>query len=202
MLAHLQAHEARHVITLEDPIEFIHPPGRGLVHQREVGRHTLGFEPALRAALREDPDVILIGELRDAPSIRLALTAAETGHLVLATLHTAGAAQAVDRLVDVFPAGDKELIRTMLADSLLAVVFQVLLGQAPRVAAHELLVATPAVRNLIREGRLAQLQSVMQTGAAQGMQTLDQSLAQLVRQRRAIPEDARRLARNPENIPS
>lgn len=202
LLAHLQTQAARHVITIEDPIEFIHPPGQGLVHQREVGRHTQGFEPALRAALREDPDVILIGELRDLPTIRLALSAAETGHLVLATVHTASAAQAVDRLVDGFPAGDKELIRTMLADALLAVVFQALLGQSPRVAAHELLVATPAVRNLIRENRLAQLYTVMQTGAAQGMQTLDQSLVQLVRQGRAIPEDARWLARSPENIPS
>ncbi len=202
MVAHLNAHAARHVITIEDPIEFIHPAGRCLIQQRELGSHTRSFEAALRAALREDPDVILVGELRDLPTIGLALRAAETGHLVLATLHTASAAQTVDRLVDVFPAGDKDLVRHQLAESLLAVVSQVLLGTGPRVAAHELLVATPAVRHLIRENRLAQLYSAMQTGAAQGMQTLDQALAQLVRQRRVIPEDARRLARSPENMPS
>lgn len=201
MLAHLNAHAARHVITLEDPIEFLHPAGRCLVHQRELGAHTHGLAQALRAALREDPDVILLGELRDLETIRLALTAAETGHLVLATLHTAGAAQTVDRLVDVFPAGEKELIRSMLAESLLGVVSQALV-RAPlgRVAAHELLVATPAVRHLIRDNKVAQLQSLMQTGAAQGMQTLDQSLAALVRQRLVIPDDARRLARNPDNV--
>jgi twitching motility protein PilT len=201
MLAHLNATVSRHVLTIEDPIEFIHPPGRCLIHQRELGTHTVGFGPALRAALREDPDVIMLGELRDLETIRLALTAAETGHLVLATLHTASAAQAVDRLVDVFPSGDKELIRSMLADSLLAVVSQVLVpGPSGRRAAHELLLATPAVRHLIRENKVAQLYSVMQTGAAHGMQTLDQSLAQLVRQGQVIPEEARRLARSPENM--
>ena len=201
MLAHLNATRASHVLTIEDPIEFIHPPGRCLVHQREVGVHVPSFDAALRAALREDPDVILLGELRDLDTIRLALTAAETGHLVLATLHTASAAKTVDRLVDVFPAGDKELIRAMLAESLLAVVSQALV-RAPhgRVAAHEVLVATPAVRHLIRENKVAQLYSVMQTGAAQGMQTLDQALAQLLRQRLVIPDEARRLARHPENM--
>ncbi len=202
MLAHLNAHADRHLITIEDPIEFIHPPGRCLIHQREVPTHTPGFAQALRAALREDPDVILLGELRDLETMRLALTAAETGHLVLASLHTAGAAQTMDRLVDVFPAGEKDLIRTLLAECLLGVAAQVLV-RAPqgRVAAHELLVATPAVRHLIRENKTAQLQSVMQTGAAQGMQTLDQALARLVREQRAIPDEARRLARNPDNIP-
>lgn len=201
MLAHLNATESRHVITIEDPIEFIHPAGQCLIHQRQVGSHTHGFEQALRAALREDPDVILLGELRDLETIGLALTAAETGHLVLATLHTASAAKTVDRLVDVFPAGDKELIRSMLAESLLAVVSQTLVpAPSGRVAAHELLLATPAVRNLIRENKVAQLYSVMQTGSAQGMQTPDQSLAQLVRQKRVIPDEARRLARSPENI--
>lgn len=201
MLAHLNALTQRHVLTIEDPIEFIHPPGRCLIHQRELGTHTTGFGAALRAALREDPDVIMLGELRDLETIRLALTAAETGHLVLATLHTASAAQAVDRLVDVFPSGDKELIRSMLADSLLAVVSQVLVpGPSGRRAAHELLLATPAVRHLIRDNKVAQLYSVMQTGAAQGMQTLDQALAQLLRQGLVIPEEARRLARSPENM--
>lgn len=202
MLGHLNAQAARHVITIEDPIEFIHPCSRCLIHQREVGQHTAGFSQALRAALREDPDVILLGELRDLQTIGLALTAAETGHLVLATLHTAGAAKAVDRLIDVFPAGDKEMIRSMLAESLLGVASQVLVrGRQGRVAAHELLVATPAVRNLIRENKVAQLYSVMQTGGAQGMQTLDQALAQKVRQGLAISDEARRLARSPENIP-
>lgn len=203
MLAHLNAEQGGHVITIEDPIEFIHPPGRCLIHQRELGAHARSFGQALRAALREDPDVILIGELRDLETIRLALTAAETGHLVLATLHTASAAKTVDRLIDVFPAGDKELIRSMLAESLLAVVSQALVTAAPgRAAAFELLVATPAVRNLIRENKVAQLYSVMQTGAAQGMHTLDQALAELVRRRRVKPEDAKRLARSPDNIPS
>jgi twitching motility protein PilT len=206
MLAHLNHTDAGpggHVITLEDPIEFIHPPGRCLIHQREVGTHARSFDQALRAALREDPDVILVGELRDLATIRLALTAAETGHLVLATLHTAGAAKTVDRLIDVFPAGDKEMIRSMVAESLLAVVSQVLaLGPQGRAAAFELLLATPAVRHLIRENKVAQLYSVMQTGAAQGMQTLDQALAELVRRKRVIPEQARRLARSPDNIPT
>lgn len=201
MLSHLNTQAARHVITIEDPIEFVHGPGRCLIHQREPGAHTADFNQALRAALREDPDVILIGELRDLQTIRLALTAAETGHLVLATLHTASAAKTVDRLVDVFPAGDKEWVRAMLAESLVGVVSQALVrGQPGRVAAHELLVATPAVRHLIRENKVAQLYSVMQTGAAQGMQTMDQALAQRVRQGLVIPDDARRLARSPENI--
>ncbi len=202
MLAHLRSHRASHVITIEDPIEFIHPASPGLLHQREVGLHTQGFAQALRAALREDPDVLMIGELRDLETIRLALSAAETGHLVLATLHTASAPQAVDRLVDVFPPGDKELIRGMLAEALQGVVAQVLLpsGQG-RVAAHELLLATPAVRHLVRENKGAQLYSLMQTGAAQGMATLDQALADLVRRRLVIPAEARRLARNPGNMP-
>jgi twitching motility protein PilT len=204
MLGHLNAEQGVHVITIEDPIEFIHPPGRCLIHQRELGANARSFAQALRAALREDPDVMLIGELRDLETIRLALTAAETGHLVLATLHTASAAKTVDRLIDVFPAGDKELIRSMLAESLLAVVSQALVpaAAAGRVAAFELLLATPAVRNLIRENKVAQMYSVMQTGAAQGMHTLDQALAELVRKRRVKPDDARRLARSPDNIPS
>ncbi len=202
MLGHLNAERAGHVVTLEDPIEFTHPPGRCLIHQRELGLHTRSAARALRAALREDPDVILLGELRNLETMRLALTAAEAGHLVLATLHTASAAQAVDRMVDVFPTGDKPLIRSMLAESLVGVVAQALLPArgGGQVAAFELLQATPAVRHLIREGKTAQLTSAMQTGAAQGMQTLDQALAALVRSQRVIPEAARRLARSPDNL--
>ena len=203
MVAQRNAGAGGHVVTLEDPIEFVHPNGRCLIHQRELGVHTRSFAQALRAALRQDPDVILLGELRDLETLRLALTAAETGHLVLATLHTAGAAQAIDRVIDVFPPDDKPLVRTQLAESLVGIASQALLRSpgGGRVAAFELLQATPAVRNLIREGKVAQLASVMQTGAALGMQTLDQALAALLRQQRVIPEDARRLARNPDNLP-
>jgi twitching motility protein PilT len=192
-----------HLITIEDPIEFVHPSHDGLVHQRQIGIHAPDFKQALRSALREDPDVIMVGELRDLETIRLALTAAETGHLVLATLHTAGAARSIDRLIDVFPGEDKPVVRTMLSESMLAVVSQVLCPgrESGRIAAYEVLVATAAARNLIRENKVAQLYSLMQTGAAQGMQTLDQSLAQSVGQRLVIAEQARRLARNPDNMP-
>jgi twitching motility protein PilT len=191
-----------HLITLEDPIEFLHPGHEGLVHQRQIGTHAADFSQGLRSALREDPDVIMVGELRDLDTVRLALTAAETGHLVLATLHTAGAARSIDRLIDVFPGEDKPVVRTMLSESLLAVVSQVLCPgrESGRIAVHEVLVATAAARNLIRENKVAQLYSLMQTGAAQGMQTLDQSLAQSVGQRLVIAEQARRLARNPDNM--
>lgn len=185
MVDHLNRQRACHLITIEDPIEFVHIPQQALISQREVGVHTADFASALRAALREDPDVLLVGELRDPPTIRLALTAAETGHLVLATLHTHSAPKSVDRIVDVFEAAEKDLVRTMLADSLLAVVCQTLCRRADgqgRVAAHELMLGTPAVRNLVREGKLAQLTSVLQTGAAQGMMTLDQSLGRLLQQ--------------------
>mgnify|MGYP003610259155 CR=1 FL=1 len=175
---------AKHVLTIEDPVEFVYSPDRCLVTQREVGRDTPSFADALKAALREDPDVILLGEMRDLETIRLALTAAETGHLVLATLHTATAAQAVERVVDVFPGSERDLARTLLADVLRAVVAQELLprkdGQG-RVAAHEVLIGTPAVRNLVREQKGAQLLSAMQTGQQFGMQTMAQSLEQLVR---------------------
>ena len=174
---------AKHVLTIEDPVEFVYSPDRCLVTQREVGRDTPSFADALKAALREDPDVILLGEMRDLETIRLALTAAETGHLVLATLHTATAAQAVERIVDVFPGSERDLARTLLADVLRAVVAQELLprkdGQG-RVAAHEVLIGTPAVRNLIREQKGAQLLSAMQTGQQFGMQTMAQSQEQLV----------------------
>jgi twitching motility protein PilT len=202
LLQHLMRTQPGHLITIEDPIEFIHDSQTGLVHQRQLGLHTRDYSEALKSALREDPDVIMIGELRDLDTMRLALTAAETGHLVLATLHTAGAAKTVDRLIDVFPAQDKELVRAMLSQSLLAVSSQILCETpaGPRLAAHEVLVATPAVRNLIRENKVAQLYSAMQTGASQGMQTLEQALGELVRQRAIPAEQAMRLARNPDNM--
>ena len=180
MVNHLNHHLDGHIVTLEDPIEFVHASQRCLIHQREIGRHTASFAAALRAALREDPDVILLGELRDSETIRLALTAAETGHLVLATLHTRGAAQAVERLVDVFPAQEKEQVRSQLAGSLCAVIAQKLQcnQQNSRVALFELLINTPAVANLIREGKTHQLPGVMQTGQQAGMQTFSQSYQQ------------------------
>ncbi len=173
----LNRHQARHIITLEDPIEFVHYSQRSLIQQREIGAHCASFQLGLKAALREDPDVILLGELRDSETIRLALTAAETGHLVLATLHTRGATQAVDRLVDVFPAEEKNLVRTQLAGSLKAVLAQRLVAAKAggRIGLFEVLVATPAVANLIREGKMHQLPGVLQTGAQAGMQTFAQS---------------------------
>ena len=174
---------AKHIITIEDPIEFLHESRTCLVNQREVHRDTPDFGAALRAALREDPDIVLVGEMRDLETIRLALTAAETGHLVLATLHTSSAAKTINRIVDVFPAGEKEMVRGMLAESLRAVISQVLVPKTGggRVAAHEIMLGTPAIRNLIREGKLAQMYSAIQTGQAQGMRTLDQCLGELVR---------------------
>ncbi|RAM64027.1 twitching motility protein PilT [Herbaspirillum rubrisubalbicans] len=194
MVRHINEMRPVHILTIEDPIEFIHEPRRALVTQREIGTHVADFAQALRAALREDPDVLLVGELRDADTIGLALTAAETGHLVLGTLHAASAAKTVDRIIDVFPAGEKEAARALLAEALEGVIAQTLLPSVDglgRVAAHELLVATPAVRNLIREGRNAQLVSVMQAGGAQAMQTLEASLAALVRQGRISEQTAR-----------
>ena len=200
LLQHLMQHQGGHVITIEDPIEFIHDSPKALIHQRELGSHTADFSQALRSALREDPDVIMVGELRDLPTARLALSAAETGHLVLATLHTAGAARTVDRLIDMFP--DKDMVRAMLSQSLLGIASQLLCASqdGPRVAAHEVLVATPAVRHLIRENKVAQLYSAMQSGAASGMQTLEQSLAALVRQQLISAEQARSQARNLDNM--
>ena len=190
---------AAHVLTIEDPIEFVHRSKRCLVHQREVGRDTGGFETALRAALREDPDVILVGEMRDRETIALALTAAETGHLVFATLHTGSAAKTIDRIVDAFPAGEKAGVRTALSESLHAVISQTLVPRigGGRVAAREVLVATPAIRNLIREDKAAQIYSAIQTGAAAGMQTLDQGLAELVRLGVVTLESAREKAKVP-----
>lgn len=182
MIDYLNRHTARHIITLEDPIEFIHHSQRCLIQQRELGRHTRSFIDAVRGALREDPDVLLLGELRDADSIRLALTAAETGHLVLATLHTRNATQAVDRLVDVFPAEEKNFVRTQLAGSLRGIVAQKLVAgcQGERVGLFEILTSTPAVGNLIREGKTHQLADVLQTGAKAGMQTFEQSRLQRI----------------------
>src|SRR5690554_7263248 len=182
MIDYINEHRAAHVLTIEDPIKFVHRSKRCLINQREVHRDTRGFAPALRSALREDPDVIMVGELRDLETIRLALTAAETGHLVFGTLHTTSAAKTIDRIIDVFPGDEKSMVRSMLSESLQAVISQTLLKRigGGRVAAHEILVATAAVRNLIREDKVAQIYSAIQTGGNLGMQTLDASLAKLV----------------------
>ncbi len=193
-----------HIITVEDPIEFVHDAKTCLVSQREVGRHTHSFSAALRSALREDPDVILVGEMRDLETIRLALSAAETGHLVFGTLHTASATKSIDRIIDVFPAEEKEMVRSMLSESLQGVVAQTLCKTADglgRVAAHEIMLGTPAIRNLIREGKVAQMYSSLQTGMSQGMQTLDQSLAELVKRQRIAPAEARSKAKAPALFP-
>ncbi|MBE0488224.1 MAG: type IV pilus twitching motility protein PilT [Halomonas sp.] len=182
MIDFINDNRYEHILTIEDPVEFVHRSKRCLINQREVHRDTHGFAPALRSALREDPDVILVGELRDLETIRLALTAAETGHLVFGTLHTTSAAKTIDRIIDVFPGDEKSMVRSMLSESLQAVVSQALLKRmgGGRVAAHEILIATAAVRNLIREDKVAQIYSAIQTGGNLGMQTLDASLAKLV----------------------
>lgn len=193
MLAHLNHTQPLHILTLEDPIEFVHPSQRSLVQQRKVPGHSADFATALRAALRQDPDVILVGELRDLPTIELALSAAETGHLVLATLHTRSATQAIERLVDVFPGETKALVRQQLSLSLLGVVHQVLCKSVDgtrRVAAHEVLFASPAVRQMIRDNKATQLPNALQTGAQHGMRTLAQSLAQYVAQGVITAEEA------------
>jgi twitching motility protein PilT len=204
MVNHINEHEHGHILTIEDPIEFVHESKKCLINQREVGPHTLSFSNALRAALREDPDVILVGEMRDLETIRLALTGAETGHLVFATLHTSSAAKTIDRIVDVFPAAEKEMVRAMLSESLRAVISQTLLktkdGQG-RVAAHEIMIGTPAIRNLIRENKVAQMYSMIQTGQSMGMQTLDQNLLDLVRRNVVTSAEARVRAMNKESFP-
>ncbi|WP_025674224.1 type IV pilus twitching motility protein PilT [Salinivibrio socompensis] len=184
MIEHINRHQQKHILTIEDPIEFIHPQQQSLVNQREVNRDTQSFQNALRSALREDPDVILVGELRDLETISLALTAAETGHLVFATLHTASAAKSVDRIIDVFPGNDKPLVRSMLSASLQAVVSQQLVKnmQGRRVAAYEIMKVTPAIANLIREDKVAQMTSMIQTGASHGMQTMEQAMTRLADQ--------------------
>jgi twitching motility protein PilT len=191
-----------HILTIEDPIEFVHESKRCLVNQREVHRDTLGFAEALRSALREDPDIILVGEMRDLETIRLALTAAETGHLVFGTLHTTSAAKTIDRVVDVFPAAEKEMVRSMLSESLQAVISQTLLKRrhGGRVAAHEIMRGTPAIRNLIREDKVAQMYSAIQTGQSIGMQTMDQCLQALVEKKLISVETAREKARAPDSI--
>jgi len=204
MIDHINRNRDDHIVTIEDPIEFVHPNRRCLVNQREIGVHTGSFKHALRAALREDPDIVLVGEMRDLETIRLALTAAETGHLVFGTLHTSSAAKTIDRVVDVFPAAEKEMVRAMLSESLIAVISQTLCklkDGSGRVAAHEIMIATSAIKNLIRENKIAQMYSSIQTGQTAGMQTLDQNLTDLVRRNVISPAEARGKAKTPENFP-
>lgn len=191
-----------HILTIEDPIEFVHQSKKCLVNQREVHRDTLGFTEALRSALREDPDIILVGEMRDLETIRLALTAAETGHLVFGTLHTTSAAKTIDRIIDVFPAQEKDMVRSMLSESLEGIISQTLLKRPTggRVAAHEIMIGTPAIRNLIREDKVAQMYSAIQTGAGFGMQTMDQCLSDLLRKGLISKEAAREKAKMPQNF--
>lgn len=202
MLDYLNSTRYQHILTIEDPIEFVHESKKSLVNQREVHRDTLGFAEALRSALREDPDVILVGEMRDLETIRLALTAAETGHLVFGTLHTTSAAKTIDRIVDVFPAEEKSMVRSMLSESLQAVISQTLLKKigGGRVAAHEIMIGTPAIRNLIREDKVAQMYSAIQTGGNLGMQTLDSCLKTLLSRGLISRESAREKAKMPENF--
>ena len=202
MMDYVNNNRYDHILTIEDPIEFVHESKKCLINQREVHRDTHGFSEALRSALREDPDVILVGEMRDLETIRLALTAAETGHLVFGTLHTTSAAKTIDRVVDVFPAAEKPMVRSMLSESLQAVISQTLMKRVGggRVAAHEIMIGTPAIRNLIREDKVAQMYSAIQTGAALGMQTLDQHLKKLVGNKTITPETAREKAKMPDQF--
>jgi twitching motility protein PilT len=191
-----------HILTIEDPIEFVHQSKKCLLNQREVHRDTLGFNEALRSALREDPDIILVGEMRDLETIRLALTAAETGHLVFGTLHTTSAAKTIDRVIDVFPAAEKTMVRSMLSESLRAVIAQTLMKKVGggRIAAWEIMIGTPAIRNLIREDKVAQMYSSIQTGNAVGMTTLDQYLQDLLSKGLITKQDARAKAANKETF--
>lgn len=202
MVDHKNNNEHGHILTVEDPIEFVHESKKCLINQREVHRDTLGFNEALRSALREDPDVILVGEMRDLETIRLALTAAETGHLVFGTLHTSSAAKTIDRIVDVFPAEEKDMIRAMLSESLRAVISQTLLKKhgGGRIAAHEIMIGTAAIRNLIRENKIAQMYSAIQTGQQFGMQTLDQNLQEMVSKGLVNRNEARAKAVNKDNF--
>jgi twitching motility protein PilT len=204
MVNHVNENLHGHILTVEDPIEFVHDSKRCLINQREVGPHTQSFANALKSALREDPDIILVGELRDLETVRLALTAAETGHLVFGTLHTSSAAKTIDRIVDVFPAAEKEMVRSMLSESLKAVISQSLLKTKDgtgRVAAHEIMIGTPAIRNLIREAKVSQMNASIQTGSALGMQTLDQCLTDLVRRNVISMQEARGAATVRDNFP-
>ncbi|QXI28204.1 type IV pilus twitching motility protein PilT [Pseudomonas vanderleydeniana] len=202
MIDHLNNNKHHHILTIEDPIEFVHESKKCLVNQREVHRDTQSFSAALRSALREDPDVILVGEMRDLETIRLALTAAETGHLVFGTLHTTSAAKTIDRVVDVFPAEEKSMVRSMLSESLQAVISQSLLKKVGggRVAAHEIMLGTPAIRNLIREDKVAQMYSSIQTGGSLGMQTLDMCLKDLLAKGLIARDSAREKAKIPDNF--
>jgi len=202
MMDYINDTRYEHILTIEDPIEFVHESKKCLVNQREVHRDTLGFNEALRSALREDPDIILVGELRDLETIRLALTAAETGHLVFGTLHTTSAAKTIDRVVDVFPAEEKSMVRSMLSESLQAVISQTLMKKmgGGRIAAHEIMIGTAAIRNLIREDKIAQMYSAIQTGGSPGMQTLDQCLERLLQKGLISREAARAKAKMPDNF--
>jgi twitching motility protein PilT len=202
MIDYINDNRYDHILTIEDPIEFVHESKRCLVNQREVHRDTLGFSEALRSALREDPDIILVGEMRDLETIRLALTAAETGHLVFGTLHTTSAAKTIDRVIDVFPAAEKAMVRSMLSESLQAVISQTLLKRRAggRIAAHEIMRGTSAIRNLIREDKVAQMYSAIQTGQSIGMQTMDQCLQSLFEKKLITLETAREKARQPDSI--
>lgn len=203
MVNYLNETEHGHILTVEDPIEFVHESKKCLVNQREVSVHTHSFAAALKSALREDPDAILVGEMRDLETIRLALTAAETGHLVFGTLHTSSAAKTIDRIIDVFPAEEKEMVRSMLSESLEAVISQTLLKNKAgtgRIAAHEIMVGTSAIRNLIREGKIAQMYSAIQTGNNEGMQTLDQCLLDLVKRNQINIQEAKSRAKIPANF--
>jgi twitching motility protein PilT len=202
MIDYVNENRYQHILTVEDPIEFVHEGKKCLVNQREVHRDTHGFSEALRSALREDPDIILVGEMRDLETIRLALTAAETGHLVFGTLHTTSAAKTIDRIVDVFPGAEKSMVRSMLSESLQAVISQTLMKKigGGRIAAHEIMVGTPAIRNLIREDKIAQMYSAIQTGAAHGMQSMDQHLQRMVAQKSITRETAREKAKMPDDF--
>ncbi|MFQ3175224.1 MAG: twitching motility protein PilT [Psychromonas sp.] len=202
MIDYINEHRHEHILTIEDPVEFVHESKKSLVNQREVYKHSLSFDRALKSALREDPDIILVGEMRDLETIRLAITAAETGHLVFATLHTSSAAKTINRIIDVFPAGEKSMVRSMLSESLRAVISQALLKKpgGGRVAAHEIMLGIPAIRNLIREDKVAQMYSVIQTGMVHGMQTLDQSLRDLVGQGLIAHADAAQKAVDPKTF--
>ena len=202
MVDYINENRYDHILTIEDPIEFVHQSKKCLINQREVHRDTMGFGEALRSALREDPDVVLVGEMRDLETIRLALTAAETGHLVFGTLHTTSAAKTIDRVVDVFPEGEKPIVRSTLSESLQAVISQTLVKKigGGRVAAHEIMIGTAAIRNLIREDKVAQMYSAIQTGGGLGMQTLDQSLQNLVYQQLISAEVAKEKAKLPDNL--
>lgn len=202
MVDYINETRSDHILTIEDPIEFVHESKKCLVNQREVHRDTHSFANALRSALREDPDIILVGEMRDLETIRLALTAAETGHLVFGTLHTTSAAKTIDRVIDVFPAAEKDMVRSMLSESLMGVISQTLLKKenGGRCAAHEIMIGTPAIRNLIREDKVAQMYSAIQTGAGFGMKTLDQSLQELLQKGYISRDTARERAANPQQF--